>query len=138
MIPPAKSIANTPTAALTIVQNNIFMLLSSDVIAVYRHMPHMMKANKAIKIYKMNFIFFTSKLYSSNTRSARSFPSHYHNNSVFQSICMDIPISAQKDYHSSTPLSSFRFPHKTKEFLLQCANHLYNYCVSFYSPFLPV
>ena len=58
MIPPAKSIDSTPTVALTIVQNNIFMLLSSDVIAVYRHMPHMMKADKAIKMYKMNFMVF--------------------------------------------------------------------------------
>lgn len=58
MIPPAKSNATTATAALTIVQNNIFMLLSSDVTAVYRHRPHMMKADKAIKIYKMNFMVF--------------------------------------------------------------------------------
>ena len=58
-MPPAKSIDIVATAALTIVQNNIFMLLSSDDIAVYRHMPHMIKADKAIKIYKMNFISFS-------------------------------------------------------------------------------
>ena len=58
-MPPAKSSDITATAALTIVQNSIFMLLSSDDIAVYRHMPHITKADKAIKIYKMNFISFS-------------------------------------------------------------------------------
>lgn len=56
-MPPAKSTDIVATAALTIVQNTIFMLMSSDVIAVYRHMPHMIKADKAIKMYKMNFMF---------------------------------------------------------------------------------
>jgi hypothetical protein len=56
IIPPAKSRDIVATPALTIVQNNIFMLLSSDVIAVYIHIPHITNADKAIKMYKMNFM----------------------------------------------------------------------------------
>lgn len=57
------------------------MLLSSAVIAVYIHIPHMMKADKAIEIYKINFMFLP--------------PSHFPPASVICAIARLIVIAIQ-------------------------------------------
>ena len=73
------------------------MLLSSDVIAVYKHIPHITNPNKAIKIYKMNFIV-TSKLYSSNNHLYMYFVSFNLPFARFTAAALFGSVSPYRDY----------------------------------------